>query len=478
MTLTSASPGRVARLLRCGVLLAAAPCVAAGLLAAQSAGSALPAPAQQRPQGAGGPRATVRAATPTQAPVPVGTVRGRITAGPDSLVVSLLTIGPGEQLFDRFGHSSIRVRNDAIGLDSAWNWGMYDFESAGFIWRFLTGDTRYWMAGFPSPLLVDFYHRANRAVWEQELNLSRPEADSLLAFLRWNAQPEHRFYRYDYYLDNCSTRVRDAIDAVTGGALQRTLRGAATGVTWRGETLRLAEAFPTIAFGMTFALGPRADATLTQWEEAFVPMRLRDALRDVRVAGSAGPEPLVRAERVLAPEGFWAEASAPPRYAAAAAVIGLAIGVLLLVLRRAGPPVASRAVIGAFGSLWHLVVGIAGTLVLLAGLFTRHQFMAANASVLLGTPASLALAVLYVRAWSPRASGRTRRAAVALCAVAAVCAAVALLVHAAPPWSPADWSPVALVLPVHVALAVALGAAYPGVPREAAATATTAGTAR
>ncbi|MEA3246911.1 MAG: DUF4105 domain-containing protein, partial [Gemmatimonadota bacterium] len=438
MTLTSASPGRVSRLLRRGALLAAAPCLAAGPLAAQSAGSAPPATAQQRAQGAGGARATVRAATPTQAPVPVGTIRGRITAGPDSLIVSLLTIGPGEQLFDRFGHSSIRVRNDAIGLDSAWNWGMYDFESAGFIWRFLTGDTRYWMAGFPSPLLVDFYHRAHRAVWEQELNLSRPEADSLLAFLRWNAQPEHRFYRYDYYLDNCSTRVRDAIDAVTGGALQRTMRGATKGVTWRGETLRLAEAFPTIAFGMTFALGPRADAILTQWEEAFVPMRLRDALRDVRVSGPGGPEPLVRAERVLAPEGPWAEASAPPRYAAPAAVIGLAVGVLLLLLRRAGPPVASRAVIGACGSVWHLVVGIAGTLVLLAGLFTRHQFMAANASVLLGTPASLALAVLYVRAWSPRASGRTRRAGVALCVVAAVCAAVALLVHAAPAWSPED----------------------------------------
>lgn len=449
MTLTPASLRRAVRVFRRGVTIVAAPCAMATGLAAQS-------------------------------PVPVGTIRGSITAGPDSLVVSLLTIGPGEQLFDRFGHSSIRVRNDAIGLDSAWNWGMYDFESVGFIWRFLTGDTRYWMAGFPSPLLVDFYHRANRAVWEQELNLSRAEADSLLAFLRWNAQPEHRFYRYDYYLDNCSTRVRDAIDAVTGGAVRRALlgvastgatgaeQGAAAGVTWRGETLRLSAAFPAIAFGMTFALGPRADATLTRWEQAFIPMRLRDALRDVRVGGAAGSAPLVRAERMLAPEGPYVEAAAPPRYAAPAAAIGLLLGIALLLLRRAAPPAVSRVVIGAFGSIWHLVLGVAGTLVLLAGLFTRHQFMGANASVLLGTPASLALAVLYVRAWSTRASAGVRRAAIALSAVAAVCATAALLAHAVPAWSPADWAPVALALPVHVALALALlashGAARSGPP--------------
>ncbi len=381
---------------------------------------------------------------------------GRTAAtGPDSMVVSLLTIGQGAELFDRFGHTSIRVRNDAVGLDSAWNWGMYDFESPGFIQRFLTGETRYWMAGFPSGLLVAYYRRANREVREQELALTRAEADSLLRFLRWNAEPANKFYRYDYYLDNCSTRARDALDAVTGGALRGAMAGAAGGVTWRSETLRLADAFPAIAFGMTFALGPRADATLTTWEEAFVPMRLRDALRGVRVARPGGPEPLVRVEHLLAPQGPFIEAAAPPSYAPFAAVIGLAIGIVLLVLRRTGIAAADIAIAG-FGSVWHLVLGVAGTLVLLAGLFTRHYFMGANASVLLGTPASLALAWLYVAAWRKGASARTARAAIALAALAAACAVAALLAHAVPGASPADWAPVALVLPVHLALALAL----------------------
>src|SRR5581483_9589263 len=221
--------------------------------------------------------------------------------------------------------------------------------------------------------------------------------------------------------------------------------------------------------------GPRADATLTPWDDAFIPMRLRDALRDVRVGGVAGTAPLVRAERVLAPEGPYVEAAAPPRYVAPAAVIGLLLAIGVLLVRRAGPSGVAGVAIGAFGSAWHLLMGVAGTLVLLAGLFTRHQFMAANASVLLGTPASLALAILYVRAWTSRASARTRGAAIALSALAAACAAAALLAHVAPAWSPADWAPVALVLPVHVALAVALGRARTGADAAAAAAVTVTG---
>lgn len=379
----------------------------------------------------------------------------------DSLVVSVLTIGPGEQLFDRFGHASIRVRNVATGLDSAWNWGMYDFESAGFIWRFLTGDTRYWMAGYPTDLVVGFYARAQRAIWEQELALDAAQADSLLRLLRWNARDENKFYRYDYYLDNCATRVRDALDAVLGGSLRTALAVPGAGVTWRGETLRLSAAFPAIAFGMTFALGRPADDTLTRWDEGFIPMRFRDAMRDVRI-GSAEPRPLVRAERVLAPEGAFPEEPSPPTYAAVALAIGtlIAIGVAWLArLARAGgrQARAARVAVGTIGSLWHLTIGFAGTLVLLAGLFTRHEFMAHNGSVLLGTPASLALGVLYAMAWRTGASNRVVAAARALGTVTLATGTVGLILAFAPVGAMhGAWAAAALAVPAHLGCALAL----------------------
>lgn len=385
------------------------------------------------------------------------TIRGTLVPPRDSLVVSLLTMGPGVALFDRFGHTAVRVRNIATGLDSAWNWGMYDFNSPGFITRFLTGDTQYWMAGYPSQLFIDFYRRQGRAVWEQELEMDQQAADSLLRFMRWNARDENKFYRYDYYLDNCSTRARDALDAALRGAFKASLTGPGAGITWRGETLRLSEAFPYIAFGMTVALGRRADATLVAWDEAFIPIRLHDLVRAASVPTFGGPRPLVRAERTLVPEGEYKDAAAPPSYARNAGLAGLALAwVIVLLGRGARGSATARIAVATIGSAWHLVVGLAGLLVLLAGLATRHAFMGANATVLLGTPVSLALVWWYARAWSTGAGSRARRTAVALGTITATAAIAALVAHVVPGLSPADWAPSLFAAPVHVACALAL----------------------
>jgi hypothetical protein len=396
--------------------------------------------------------------------VPAGAQRsaeitGRLLPRPDSLVVSLLTMGPGELLFDRFGHTAIRVRNVSTGLDSAWNWGMYSFEDPKLIIRFLTSETRYWMAGFPTSLFVDSYRRAGRAIWEQELAIDQQAADSLLRFLRWNAREENKYYRYDYYLDNCSTRARDALDMAVRGALKQSLATAVpdSSVTWRKETLRSSAAFPVVAFGMTFALGTPADAVVSPWEEGFLPVRLRDRLRAVQVPGFAGMQPFVRAERELNPPGAIVDAPKAPSYVAPALIIGVLLHFVIMLLGRAGRTrTAPRVALAMFGSLWHFTVGIAGMLVLLAALFTRHEFMDANTSVLLGTPVSLALAFLYGRGLASGAGAGMRRAAMALSVIAGVAAALALLMHFIPPVSPADWAPALLIAPVHLALAHAL----------------------
>lgn len=375
----------------------------------------------------------------------------------DSLVVSILTMGQGKEIFDRFGHIAIRVRNPGTGLDSAWNWGMYDFDSPNFLSRWLTGKTQYWAAAFPSPLFIDYYKREGRAVWEQVIDLDRQEADSLLTLLRWQVRNENKFYRYDYYLDNCSTRVRDALDAVLGGALKRKLTGPGDGVTWRGETLRLSATFPAIAFGMTFALGPRADEKISEWDELFIPMRLRDRIRDLKVTRASGERPLVSSEQVLVAPGQFVEAASPPSFVAAGGILGVALAALIYALGRIGSRSAgARIALGAFASLWHFVAGFAGTLVLWAGLFTRHAFMAGNTSVLLGTPVSLALAVMIPLALSARATLPLRKATMALSTFVALEALACVVVYLVASHASRDLSPWMLAIQVHAALAVVL----------------------
>jgi len=145
------------------------------------------------------------------------------TAAPSdgsTLSIALVTMGPGERVWERFGHNALWVRDSVTGFDRVYNYGMFSFQQEGYVGRFLQGRLLYWMKGFESAPHFAAYVAADRSLWVQELNLTPEQRAELADFLAWNDTPENRFYRYDYYLDNCSTRIRDAIDRVLGGRIR------------------------------------------------------------------------------------------------------------------------------------------------------------------------------------------------------------------------------------------------------------------
>ena len=371
----------------------------------------------------------------------------------DSLLVSVLTMGPGPEIYDKFGHISLRFRDVTSGADVAFNWGMFDFDQPHFLVNFITGETRYWMEGLKTGPLIDYYRRAGRRVSEQVLDLDPAQADSLLHFIQWNALEANKWYRYDYYRDNCATRVRDALDGVLRGAIRRGVATHEHGVTYRSETTRLAAPHAFLNVAMTFALGRKADATLSAWEEMYIPMRLAELLQDVRVPRTGRtPIPLVRSETTLVAADRFRERSDPPNLLLPLLSVGLGLAAMFLALgAAAGRSRLARLTVVVAAGLWHLVIGAAGVLVLYLGLFTHHAYMAQNASVLLGTPASLALALLIpfsLRAHSRRVSSAVR----VLSIFCAVCGAVALLAVLTPPLAQRSVAVFALILPSHVAL--------------------------
>jgi hypothetical protein len=361
-----------------------------------------------------------------------------------SLSVSMYTYGPGDQVFERFGHVALAVTDANTGEDIAFNWGMFDFAEPNFIWRFLTGDTRYWMAGYRTFEFNAAYQAQNRTIRKQVLNLSPMQRGALFDFLMWNAREENKYYRYDYYNDNCSTRARDALDWVLRGALKTALDSTNGHRTWRNETARItADDFPVYA-GIQLALGRNADRHLTRWQLAFLPEFLASDLVRVRVDGAPiiAQDTVVNvADRVPVPE------AAPDRVFVFLAV-GLTLGVLVFVLGRAAP-----GVLGAFGVLWYGVGGILGTALLLAGTVTKHvPYMGSTLNLTILSPLLLAAAATWYRRGH---ASRTGRAGRALAVVVAGIALVGLLLMHLPGFSQGSMMLFMGVVPVHVALAIA-----------------------
>ena len=156
-----------------------------------------------------------------------------------NLTVYLLTFGWGNEVWERFGHNAIWIKDRTRGTDTTYNWGMFSFDEPHFLTRFLTGDTRYWMQAFDLDTMLAEYKRRNRSVLAQELNLTPAQRLKLQQFVQWNELPQNKFYRYDYYRDNCSTRLRDALDHAVGGQLQTSTVTRMTSGTYRFHTLRL-----------------------------------------------------------------------------------------------------------------------------------------------------------------------------------------------------------------------------------------------
>ena len=368
------------------------------------------------------------------------------------LIVYHVIMGPGDAVWEKFGHNALWLRDTVAGTDIAYNWGVFDFASSDFIPRFLKGSMRYWVEAYPTRPMLDAYVQSNRSIWTQELALTPAEKHALREFVRWNVREENKFYTYDYYRDNCSTRVRDALDRVLGGRLQSWSDTITTTTTYRWHTRRLTQELPVIYGGIDIMLGQPTDRPITRWEEMFLPMQLQHHLRSFSVAGSDGSaRPLVAAERQVFAAQRPTEPTRPPRAFPVFLAIGRAIAALI-VLSATAARQGSRAGRGAAiaqSVLWPALFGVAGLLLLATWLFTNHEAAFPNENLLQLSPLALVLAVVAPVALR---RGRWHHGAIVLAAIIAGSSLAGLVLQLTPWFDQVNAGAIALALPVNLAL--------------------------
>jgi hypothetical protein len=389
---------------------------------------------------------------PAPQPAPPSTTVDPLFERGENVTISLLTMGTGPEVWELFGHDAILIHDNVTGRDTVFNWGVFNFHQPRFIQRFLKGTMLYAMGGDPLVDQLRVYQYLNRSVFAQELDLTAAQRDSVLHQIQWYAQPENVNYRYDYYRDNCATRVRDIIDRAVGGQI-RAHAGGLTGTTYRSQSLRLMQGDRPIALGVDIGLGRPADHDLTVWETMFLPKQLHDFVATLQVLDSTGAtHPLVKREVLLYQASRPPEPNAPPVLLPWLLGAGLIVAALFAWLGGAaidggrGARIAAATLIG----VWSLVAGLLGVLLTLLWTVTDHVFAHANENLLLFNPLWLVLGVVGIVALVRGQSGPWFRTwATGL----AVLATLAIVAHLARVSGQQNLALIGLALPPALAIA-------------------------
>lgn len=294
--------------------------------------------------------------------------------------VSLLTISPGEELYSTFGHSAIRISDPAMYIDVNYNYGTFDFDAPGFYVKFLRGYLNYIISSNNSYVEMEYWNRTNRLITEQVLNLTPAQKQRMFDYLQNNLRPENRTYRYKFFTDNCSTRLRDVLQVACGDSLifDHKLNADSTFRQWI-DKYAYNNGQEWADFGMDLAIGTGSDQK-TGWADAmFIPDNLMKAVDAARIRTAGGTEKLVLQKHDLN--------QIHPREKKGGMTPSVFFLVLmLLVAGYTSYQYARKSKSTGLDKVLFTIVGIAGWVLLLLWFGTDHGVTRNNLSLLWASP--------------------------------------------------------------------------------------------
>jgi hypothetical protein len=315
----------------------------------------------------------------------------QVTIG-DSAVVSLITCSPGEEVYSKFGHTAIRVKDKINNVDVVFNYGIFSFETEHFYYKFIKGETDYQLGIYDTNFFLPEYAERNSMVWEQVLNLTSAEKKNLVATLLENYEPQNRIYRYNFVFDNCSTRPRDKITSSVDGYIRYHQTSEPT--TFRRWVGDYVGTDTWLKFGIDLIFGIDADAVASQKESQFLPEVLMSDFQEAEIVTLDGKSRklveksatvLVDKKHVETTTSIFDFLLKP----LAVSLFLLILGVLITLL-----DIKYKKHNKIFDSILLFITGIAGVIAFYLMVFSTHPLVASNLNILWINPLNMIVAFL------------------------------------------------------------------------------------
>lgn len=312
-------------------------------------------------------------------------VKHEIFANPDSIKISLLTFGKGNSVADVWGHTGIRVKNAEKGSDLVYNYGTYDFKQPNFLLKFLRGKLKYSLSFNDFDQMVRFYTYYHRDVFEQVLNLDSLEKMKLMELLEKNYLPDNRYYLYDFFYDNCSTRPLSIIT----NSLQSELILAENpeNKTFRQYLDEEIKDKPWLDFGIDLILGMNADKYPDKFQKSFLPLNLKSELSKSQVLKEGQSESFVLEDKTIAT--FDHLLSSFPMMLKPAGIFTFLFVIEILIFGFLF--FRSPKLFLVYDKIWFTIALIAGLIITFLWFFTDHTATKSNLNYLVFNPLYLFL---------------------------------------------------------------------------------------
>ncbi|RUT72984.1 Lnb N-terminal periplasmic domain-containing protein [Ancylomarina longa] len=293
--------------------------------------------------------------------------------------ISILTCSPGDELYSQFGHSAIRVNDPVNQLDLVFNYGTFDFNTPNFYMKFARGKLNYMLSYTSYNRFKKEYIYENRGIIEQKLNLDQKSIQNLFNALAKNYQPENRFYQYDFLFDNCSTRIRDIIEANTSQTIKFE-QSTTTDKTFWNLLDPYMENSRWIFLGIHLALGLPCDSKAAPYQYMFLPDHLMSAFDQAKISNE-NKTPLVKStQTVLKPRLQIHGTKFIERPAVVFSIIAI-IGFLLSIYYY-----NKQGNLFAFDIFLFGATGLLGWVILFLWFLTDHQATGPNLNILWAFP--------------------------------------------------------------------------------------------